>query len=213
MPSKKKPTKSSESRFTSAPSKRSSSKSKQTPAIEIPAKLPQASAALAASTAAPAAALIADLRNSNADVARDAATSLGSLGNPTAVESLIEVINNFDGYFHPVVRAAAASSVGQLRDRRAVESLLVAVRDTNAEPSAEAIRALAAIGDDRAINPLIEVIRNRDGFFLPIARRAAVIALGSFKSNDLAASELQAVSTSTWEDSVIRQAAVDALAK
>ena len=57
------------------------------------------------------AARIAALRDINADVARDAATELGRLGDPSAVEPLIEALNNENDYFHSVVRAAAASSL------------------------------------------------------------------------------------------------------
>jgi HEAT repeat protein len=91
--------------------------------------------------------------------------------------------------------------------------LLIATRDSLAEPSAEAIRALAAIGDPRAIPQLIEVIRNSSGFFLPIARRAAVVALARFQADENAKAELLAVSANSWEDSVIRQAAIDAISQ
>jgi HEAT repeat protein len=211
MPRKKTPSKSSASRFTSAPSK-----AKETKAAEIPVTSPQAKQPAAAATTAPtrvespATALIAALRQSDADVARDAATSLGALGDASAVQPLIEALENNDGYFHPVVRAAAAHSLGRLNDRRAVEALLRAVRDTHTEPSAEAIRALAVIGDTRAIPGLIEVVRNSAGFFLPTARLAAVGALARFQLDERAATELLTVSANNWEDPVIRQAAVQA---
>jgi HEAT repeat protein len=152
------------------------------------------------------------LRNADADIARDAAISLGKLGNAAAVEPLIEALTNANGYFHSVVRAAAAGSLAQLRDPRAVESLVSAIRDPLAEPSAEAIRALATIGDARAIAPLIAVVKNADGFFLPIARRAAVVALAGFK-NPQATAEVLAVSQNASEDSVIRDAAKEAIAQ
>jgi HEAT repeat protein len=149
------------------------------------------------------------LRHSDADAARDAATSLGALGDANAVEPLIQVLSNRDGYYHAVVRAAAAVSLGQLGDGRAVEPLINAIQDSLAEPSAEAIRALGAIGDSRAVNPLIDVIRNPNGFFSPTARRAAVGALSRLQFDERAAAELLTVSTNPWEDPVIRQAAID----
>src|SRR5271170_787089 len=193
MPAKKDSSKRSASRYTSAPSKADASKAKEIPAKAVEPKLPPAGAAGGLSAAAEtrvqspatssaAAALIASLRHTDADVARDAATSLGALGDSTAVEPLIQVLNNFDGYYHAVVRAAAAASLGKLGDRRAVEPLLDAINDSLAEPSAEAIRALAAIGDSRAVGPLVDAVRNPTGFFSPIARRAAVVALSNFKS-------------------------------
>ncbi len=225
MPAKKNSSKRSENRYTSAPSKADAPKAKEIPSKEISAKavepkLPPVVAASGSSAAAEtrivspatssaAATLIAALRQSDADVARDAATSLGALGESAAVEPLIQVLNNVDGYYHSVVRAAAAASLGKLGDRRAVEPLIDAIGDSLAEPSAEAIRALAAIGDSRAVSPLIDVVRNPNGFFLPIARRAAVVALSRFQSDQKAAGELLTVSTNPWEDPVIRQAAID----
>lgn len=215
MPAKKNTNKRSESRYTSVPSKPTAEKAKETAAklVEVKPAIAQKISTTAAKHPVESAAvpLIAALRDSDADIARDAATSLGALADAAAVEPLIQVLNNTDGYYHAVVRAAAAASLGRLRDARAVEPLLAAINDSLAEPSAEAIRALAAIGDSRAVAPLIEVVRNSSGFFLPIARRAAVAALSRFASDQRAAEELLAVSTNSWEDAVIRQAAVDAI--
>jgi HEAT repeat protein len=99
-----------------------------------------------------------------------------------------------------------------LKDARAVEPLLGAVRDPQAEPSAEAIRALATLGDSRAIETLMDVVRNPNGFFLPIARRAAVIALAQFPTEPVT-SLLRAVSEDPSEDMVIRDAATPVIVK
>jgi HEAT repeat protein len=206
MPGKKNSSKRPETRYTSIPSKSKSAKPKEVVAKPVDEAKPADEPATS-----PAAPLIAALRHSDADIARDAATALGSLADAAAVEPLIQVIHNAENYYHPVVRAAAASSLGQLRDRRAVEPLIRAVNDSLAEPSAEAIRALAVIGDPRAVSPLIDVIRNPAGFFLPIARRAAVTALAGFPTDQRAAAELLRVSTDPWEDPVIRQSAADAI--
>ena len=86
-------------------------------------------------------ALIQSLRDPSADVARDAAVELGGAKDASAVAPLIEVITNDDGYYHDVVRAAAAEALGRLGDVRAVEPLLTLSRDTMAEAIAEAVRA------------------------------------------------------------------------
>src|SRR5215218_1849232 len=52
--------------------------------------------------------LIADLHRADADVAREAAATLGESASPAAVEPLIEALTNVDGFYHSVVRAAAA---------------------------------------------------------------------------------------------------------
>lgn len=150
--------------------------------------------------------LLAALRDLDADVARDAATALGRLGGTSAVEPLIEVITNANGYFHSVVRSAAAASLGQLNDQRAVPALLNAVNDPIAEPSSEAIRALANLRDERAVSALIEVVRNRNGFFVNSVRRAAVLGLIKLGGED-ARQELRSVASNAWEDSVIREEA------
>jgi HEAT repeat protein len=155
---------------------------------------------------------LAGLRDVDADTARDAATALGQLGDPSAVEPLIEVIRNSNGYFHSVVRAAAASSLGQLNDRRAVEALLQAVCDPIAEPSSEAIRALAALGDSRAVSTLIEVVRNRGGFFVTSVRRAAVLGLVKLGGTE-AEAEIRVTAANQWEDTVIRDEATAAISK
>jgi len=152
--------------------------------------------------------LIAALRDSSADVAREAAISLGTCGDASAVEPLIAVLKNTDGYFHSVVRAGAAQSLGQLADRRAVEPLVGAIHDSMAEASAEAVRALAQLKDPRAIEPLVEVVRNSGGFFLPVVRRAAVLALAKL-GGPAAAEELAAVAANSDEDPIIRKAAQD----
>ena len=160
-------------------------------------------------TATPAtdvAALIVALHDADADTAREAAISLGKSGNKAAVEPLMEALGNQDGYFHSVVRAAAATGLATLHDVRAFDTLVKAMNDSMAETSAEAVRALSALGDPRAVQPLIDVVRNSDGFFLPVVRRAAVIALKKLGGTQ-AVAELSSVAACTWEDTVIRQEA------
>lgn len=154
--------------------------------------------------------LIAALRDSDADIAREAATSLGQAGGASAVESLIEVVANENGYFHAVVRSAAAASLGQLKDRRAVDALLKAIYDQIADSSSEAVRALAALGDPRAVSALLDVVRNHNGYFVNSVRRAAVLGLIQLGGEEVQA-ELRNVSANGWEDPVIREEATAAL--
>ena len=154
--------------------------------------------------------LLAALHDLDADTARQAASSLGLLGDAAAVEPLIEIVTNANGYFHSVVRSAAAASLGQLKDLRAVDALLNAVHDPIADSSSEAIHALAALGDRRAVSTLIEVVRNRSGFFVNSVRRAAVLSLIKLGGEE-AQSELRWVSNDSWEDSVIRSEATAAI--
>lgn len=154
--------------------------------------------------------LIQRLSDLDADVARDAASSLGQLGNVAAVEPLIASLNNADNFTHPVVRAAAAASLGQLGDRRAVEPLIAAINDSMAEASAEAIRGLGLLGDQRAVAPLISVIRNYNGYFLPIARRAAGLSLAKLGGAE-AVAILREVASDVYEDNILRNDAENAI--
>ena len=154
--------------------------------------------------------LITALRDSDADVAREAATSLGLLGQASAVEPLIDVLTNVDGYFHSVVRAAAAFSLAQLGDVRAVDALLNGVHDSIGEASAESVRALATLRDPRAVAPLIQVVRNHNGYFLSAVRQAAVLALAHLGGTE-AIAELRSVASNHSEDAVIRETAAKAI--
>ena len=175
----------------------------ETPAVAVKIA-PAESVVPSPAPAGPAVAyLIGDLLSADADTAREAAAALGVTGDAGAVVALIDVLENHDGYFHSVVRSAAASSLAMLGDRRAVGALLHAVNDTMAEASAEAIRALAELGDPRAVETLIGVVGNESGYFAPVARLAAVKALRRFG----AAETLARVAADLDEAPVIREAA------
>jgi hypothetical protein len=168
--------------------------------VDLP---PQTQATPAAASAEE---LIRALQDSSAETACDAAIALGELGDHAAVAPLIDVVENFGGYFHEMVRVAACASLGGLGDRSATPALLNAINDPMAETSAAAIGALAAIGDERAVEPLMAVLRNADGFFLPVVRLAAAAALQQFKS-PAASAALEAVATDIREDLALRAAA------
>ena len=204
----------------------SSKKHSPIPPTETVSATPRKKAAEAAATVVPAvksqpapapasapvidraavAAQIAALRGTDADTARDAAIALGRLGDASAVEPLIEALRNANGYFHSVVRAAAAASLGQLRDARAFEPLSAATGDTMAEASAEAVRALTAMADPRATAVLIDIVRNPSGYFLSTVRLAAVEGLKKL-GGPAATAELARVAGDATEDAVIRRAA------
>jgi hypothetical protein len=187
-----------------------------TPAVTTPADVTTAEATSVEATAATApampsvdvAGLIVVLRGSSAEAACEAAEALGNAaGDRSAVAALSAVVTDADGFFHPIVRAAAAASLGRLGDVAALPALAAATRDSMAEASAEAVRALATLGDRSAVPALIEIVRNRDGFFLAVVRRAAVLALVHLGGPE-AIAMLQAVAAKSEEDPVVRQAAV-----
>jgi HEAT repeat protein len=171
-----------------------------------PVRVAAAETVVNAANQAEVSAAIAALRDGDADVARDAATTLGRLGNRSAVEPLIEALSNGSGYFHCVVRAAAAASLGQLHDQRALPALRNAVRDEMAEASAEAVRALTALGDPQAVVEFIDIARNPTGYFLRTVRLAAVVGLIKL-GGDQARAELARIAADDSEDPVIRETA------
>jgi len=80
------------------------------------------------------------------------------------------------GFYHSVVRAAAASSLGQT-GRRSGDAALGSMRFRIRLPKPAPKRfAPCALGDRRAVDALIDVVRNPTGYFWP-RPRAAVIAL------------------------------------
>jgi HEAT repeat protein len=183
--------------------------------LTSPDSLRRATAATALGRSANVAAvpaLVVALRDADADVAREAAASLGLLGSASAVEPLIAVVENHDGYFHSVVRTAAIHSLGQLRDPRGVVPLLNAVKDPIAEASAEAIRALASLADPRSLPALLEVVRNEHRFFLATTRHAAILGLAQI-GGEQAVCELRFVAANQWEDAAVRAAAIEVVGK
>lgn len=156
------------------------------------------------------AALVATLRDSTAEIARDAATILSAHQEASVTAALIEVITNRDGYYHSLVRAAAAESLGRSKALSAFDALAGAVRDPIVGPSIEAIRSLAALGDPRAAGVLVAVLRNRDGYHLDAARAAAAEALSRFQEPAVREA-LQHAAADAAENPDVRRAAVAAL--
>ncbi len=77
------------------------------------------------------------------------------------------------------------------------------------KPAAEAVRALALLGNEKAVDTLVAVLRNTNGYYLPVVRLAAVHGLAKFKT-DRAKEELSYVANDQYEDTVIRDAATEA---
>lgn len=102
-----------------------------------------------------------------------AAAKLGELGDPDAVEPLIEALNDRSSE----VKANAIHSLGQLGDQRAVVPLLRRLEDPDDLVSSQAALALAELGDTRAIGPMIELLRTVNKWQCS----AVASALGKFK--------------------------------
>jgi HEAT repeat protein len=100
--------------------------------------------------------LIAALKDGNTTAAIAAAMALGAIGDPSAVEPLIEVLTEAgnDGQS----RRAAGVALSRIGDARAIEPIIAAVTTDLTDPSLAvrmtAVMLLGWTGDPRAIAPL-----------------------------------------------------------
>ena len=131
------------------------------------------------------AALIRALRDRSVEVAVAAATSLAVAASDEGRAALLCVLENAEGYYHALTRAAAVHGLGALLERDSDRAAIyAALRDLDAEVSIAAISALSALGDDGVVARLLDVVENADGFFLPITRLAAARALERLHVSD-----------------------------
>jgi HEAT repeat protein len=102
---------------------------------------------------------------------------LGKLEAKEAVDILIECLNDpDDGVIY-----YAALALGDIRDAKAVKPIIRELKRKQSNPifRTELIIALGNIGDDLAVVPLINVLRNDEDKFV---RHNAALALGKLKN-------------------------------
>ena len=106
------------------------------------------------------------------------------------------------------VRARAATRLAQVDSGPAVEGLIETLRDSSAEVALSAVDSLAHRRGARVDAALREVIRNREGFFSPLTRAAALTVL----AHELEATDLGLVLAAIRDvDSEVSLAAIEAL--
>lgn len=128
-------------------------------------------------------ALIAALRDSTAEVAREAALALASDRSEATVQALSAAAENRDGYYHSQTQVAAIESLAKIGDVAAIPSLLLAIRARFADPSLAAIRAVAKIAPpEQSAAALTIVADNPEGYFLPTVMEAAGAILSGMKA-------------------------------
>jgi hypothetical protein len=192
---------------------------KQTAAIinETPTETPTVIAAASSPAIATpdVARLIEAVHSTSVEASAEAVELLGDADDARAFDALAHVLANDAGYFHVVVRSAAALAMGKSRDTRVTAALQAAVDDASAEVSREAILALGALRaelrTESSVEKLIQIVENLTGYYINTTRHAAVRALGKLR-NLKAQPALAALALATHEDPALTAAAREALA-
>jgi len=145
-------------------------------------------------------ALIAAIKDPDADVRRAAISALGKLRDSRTIEPLMAALTDAS----PDVRRYAAAALGDLRDSRAVPGLVRALDDESADVRRYAAAALGDLRDPQAIEPLIGTLGDGDAD----VRRYAASALGDLRDPSAVDPLAKALGDT---DADVRRAAVSAL--
>lgn len=117
------------------------------------------------------------LNDESESVRHRAAVSLGLLGDKSSTPVLVDIIKTGDYTLYD----QAIAILGTTKDPSAIEPLIAILREADSDITdrlSAAARALGAIGDRRAVQPLIEVLNNRNLVFW---RPAATYALAAIQ--------------------------------
>lgn len=130
--------------------------------------------------------LVAALQDNSWRVRQGAAELLGRIGDTSAVDSLLTVLQKDEKYF---VRSAAATALGNLGDPKAVDTLLAVLGGDDEYVRSHAAGALGEIGDARATDGLLAALNDSD----EATRMEALIALGKLSDRRVLDDLLQAL--------------------
>ena len=114
--------------------------------------------------------LIEGLRTAKISSLRFIASTLGEIGDPRAIETLIHFLHM--GHYY--LRSSAIISLGKIGNPLAVEPLIKKLKSYNIKLRREAALALGAIGDPTAVEPLIELLTHSDKYLRRNAANALV---------------------------------------
>lgn len=155
------------------------------------------------------AALLLALRDSSAEVGVEAADALQHHPGRDTVDALRTVLDNRDGYFSPMTRAAAVRSLAALLPSGSDAVLTAALSQVDAEVSLAALSALVQRAEPSGAVALLGVLEDRTGFYLPLVRRAAAQGLSRLR---LAPPERISGVLATEADDAVREALVRLIA-
>ncbi|MEP6732908.1 MAG: HEAT repeat domain-containing protein [bacterium] len=147
-------------------------------------------------------ALIARLKDENADVRVAAANSLGKLEDARAVPGLIGALKDTE----PKVRSAAAEALGQFKDPRAITALAAALSDASAEVKQNALDALSNYEEGVPSAAVVPLLNDSS----PEIRHKAAHIVGQLKDRSASPALAKLVHDSSPD---VRQAAIEALAE
>jgi HEAT repeat protein/beta-lactamase regulating signal transducer with metallopeptidase domain len=145
-------------------------------------------------------ALIARLKDEDAEVRKAAAHSLGRLGDARAVPGLIGALKDPE----PKVRSAAAEALGEFEDARAIPALSALLADTSTEVKQSALDALSHFDEGVSSAGVVRLLSDNDA---EIRHRAAHLA-GKLHDRTASPALARLVHDS---NSDVRQAALEAL--
>jgi HEAT repeat protein len=117
------------------------------------------------------------LRDPSAEVAVCAADALGNLADARAVAALREVMENREGYFSALTRAAAVRALSRCLPDAELAFVFAAVRDVQPEVSLAAIATVLLRAREAALFHLLPVLRDNSGYFASEVRLAALQGL------------------------------------
>ncbi|MDD5436422.1 MAG: HEAT repeat domain-containing protein, partial [Candidatus Omnitrophica bacterium] len=115
--------------------------------------------------------LVEMLKDRDEKLRKHAAYALGGIGDKEAAPALIEALKDKD----PDVWKAAARALGQIREKRVVPYMLEVLKNKDHDKYYTreiAIIVLGEIGDNGAIQPLVEEIRNENKYISEAAAEA-----------------------------------------
>ncbi|MGC8972369.1 MAG: HEAT repeat domain-containing protein [bacterium] len=84
--------------------------------------------------------------------------TLGRIGDPIVVSSLIELLKDKDSS----IRSKSAEALGEIRDKRAVEPLIAIIKDEDSWVRMAVAEALGKIRDPKAVDALISILKDED---------------------------------------------------
>ena len=110
-----------------------------------------------------------------------AASALGRIGDPRAVDPLISALDD-----RPRVREVIITTLGEIGDPRAVESLIVALEDADWNIRSTIAKALGKVGDTRTSKSLVNLLRDKNEMVRWSASQALETITGKSCGEDIA---------------------------